>query len=191
MDAISRIDVSDTAGWGPIDGDGQARFGSWADYLQNIEDESFPGLEHGNGNKGIFEQGEFDFFFGRMTEFVDAMPANERALVHGDRGWDNVLVLGDEITAVIDWDMARYGDPLFDPARNDLYYAEADYRSRFIEYFAESGRGIENFEERWLCCQLWETLFDLRWYTVAEWPEPYGWIKARMRFLLGEGSAVG
>ena len=46
------------------------------------------------------------------------MPAHEpeRRLIHGDFGSANVIADGASITAVIDWDLAAVGDPLYDVA---------------------------------------------------------------------------
>ncbi len=41
-------------------------------------------------------------------------PSGAPAIVHGDYRLDNVLVLDDRITAVLDWEMATLGDPLTD-----------------------------------------------------------------------------
>jgi aminoglycoside phosphotransferase (APT) family kinase protein len=40
--------------------------------------------------------------------------AEERAIVHGDFGFHNLLVSGDRVTAVLDWELATIGDPLVD-----------------------------------------------------------------------------
>src|SRR5262249_22425343 len=57
----------------------------------------------------------FDQAYARLQELTDALP-NERHIVHGDLVNRNVLVQGPEITAVIDWGNALYGDWLYDAA---------------------------------------------------------------------------
>jgi aminoglycoside phosphotransferase (APT) family kinase protein len=52
---------------------------------------------------------------GAITEQVAAMRANRRCLVHGDYSPKNVLVGGSGLW-VIDFEVAHYGDPLFDVA---------------------------------------------------------------------------
>lgn len=41
-------------------------------------------------------------------------PESDRTIVHGDFGFHNLLVSGDEISAVLDWELATVGDPLAD-----------------------------------------------------------------------------
>jgi aminoglycoside phosphotransferase (APT) family kinase protein len=56
-----------------------------------------------------------------MDELVASLDANlpasgEGTIVHGDYRLDNLLVEGDEVTAVLDWEMSTLGDPLTDVA---------------------------------------------------------------------------
>jgi aminoglycoside phosphotransferase (APT) family kinase protein len=41
-------------------------------------------------------------------------PESGRTIVHGDFGFHNLLVSGNEISAVLDWELATVGDPLAD-----------------------------------------------------------------------------
>lgn len=66
----------------------------------------------------------------------------ETTLVHGDFRIGNVLVDGDELTGVLDWEFARVCDPLY-----DLGYASTNY-------FA--GKLIEPIERPELACSLLE-----------------------------------
>src|SRR5207249_1974221 len=45
----------------------------------------------------------------------------ERQVVHGDYGYDNVLAEHGRVTGVLDWEALRYGDPLYDVAYLQLY----------------------------------------------------------------------
>jgi aminoglycoside phosphotransferase (APT) family kinase protein len=66
----------------------------------------------------------------------------EKTLVHGDFRIGNTLIEEDELTAVLDWELARIGDPLY-----DLGYASTNY-------FA--GKLIEETERPELACSLLE-----------------------------------
>ena len=66
----------------------------------------------------------------------------ETTLVHGDFRVGNMLVDGDDLTAVLDWELARVGDPLY-----DLGYAS-------LHYFA--GKLIEPTDRPELACSLLE-----------------------------------
>lgn len=67
-------------------------------------------------------------------------------LVHGDYRIGNMLVDDDEITAVVDWEVARLGDPLYDVGFSSS------------QYFA--GKLIEPIERAELVC----ALLDRKWF---------------------------
>lgn len=70
----------------------------------------------------------------------------ELTLVHGDFRIGNMLIQGDDLTAVLDWELARVGDPLY-----DLGYAST-------KYFA--GKLITPIERPELAC----SLMDRDWF---------------------------
>lgn len=66
----------------------------------------------------------------------------EKTLVHGDFRIGNVLLDSDDLSAVLDWELARIGDPMY-----DLGYASTNY-------FA--GKLVEPIERPDLACSLLE-----------------------------------
>lgn len=66
----------------------------------------------------------------------------ETTVVHGDFRVGNVLIDDDEITGILDWELARVGDPLY-----DLGYASAKYYA---------GKLVEPIERPELACALLE-----------------------------------
>ena len=195
MDRISMIDISDTSGWGWFDNEGNGKLESWAEYLG---EESFPesGGDFYERRRAWFDDGflEFDVFrkfSDRMMELVARLPDIDRSVVHIDFGHDNTLVIGNEVSAVVDWDNSIIGDLLYDGARSDVYAPDIDFKQLFSERYASTGRVVHGFEDRWLVCQLHVVLQELQWYGRSNKEAAYHWMKARMLFLLGEGDAVG
>jgi aminoglycoside phosphotransferase (APT) family kinase protein len=70
----------------------------------------------------------------------------ETTLIHGDFRIGNALIEDDQLTGILDWELARVGDPLF-----DLGYAST-------RYFA--GKLIEPIERPELAC----SLFEREWF---------------------------
>jgi len=66
----------------------------------------------------------------------------ETTVVHGDYRIGNALIEDDEITAILDWELARIGDPLY-----DLGYASTKYYA---------GKLVEPIERPELACALLE-----------------------------------
>jgi aminoglycoside phosphotransferase (APT) family kinase protein len=77
---------------------------------------------------------------------ANAPAVPETTLVHGDFRIGNMLVDDDELAAVLDWELARVGDPLY-----DLGYAS-------LRYFA--GKLVEPTERPELACGL----LDREWF---------------------------
>lgn len=115
---IHRVDVSGTTGYGLIGADGNGQSASWRASLLDLFDPAVPGFWHDwrarlAGSR--MPWGTFDRWHDRLPALLERIP-ERRALVHGDYGFSNLLVEGDRVSAVIDWTIARYGDPLWDVA---------------------------------------------------------------------------
>ena len=92
---------------------------SWRDYLVRMltgQDPEFRWSEiahHPDVDGGLLKTA-LDAAVGRAHEL--AFPRT-LSLLHGDLNPYNVFVRDSQITGIIDWSYARYGDPLFDFAR--------------------------------------------------------------------------
>jgi aminoglycoside phosphotransferase (APT) family kinase protein len=74
---------------------------------------------------------------------ADPTPAS---LVHGDAGPGNFLFQGDRVTALIDWELAHYGDPVEDLAwlsMRTVLEPFPDFSARIRTYERTSGRRID------------------------------------------------
>jgi hygromycin-B 4-O-kinase len=96
-------------------------FGSqpWPTFLDAFAREhDEPGFWH--GWRDLFDTSflERDLWEGLYARFRTLLAAahDPGRLVHGDFGYDNVLVDGPRVTAVLDWGNNRRGDPLWDLA---------------------------------------------------------------------------
>jgi aminoglycoside phosphotransferase (APT) family kinase protein len=96
----------------------------------------------------------------RMPERSDV------TLIHGDPNVSNYRFDGTSVVAILDWDLARLSDPIWDVAACRMsmtkYFADEpasvqeSEKRRFLELYAEeSGRSFENLE-------FWEVLGTLR-----------------------------
>jgi hygromycin-B 4-O-kinase len=103
LEEIHGSDLSGTMGFGLFDADGYGSHASWRDWLLDLPDGSADSLD-----KGLLEEVQ-----ARYLALMEFCP-EERSLLHGDYGSNNVLTDGREITGVLDWENAMFGDPLFD-----------------------------------------------------------------------------
>ena len=84
----------------------------------------------------------------------------ERHLIHADIVGDNVRVLGDKVTAIVDWGNAMYGDFLYDLAVRDMWapwypaWEAVDVLAEAEDYFRSQGVVVPRFAERVRCCEV-------------------------------------
>jgi hygromycin-B 4-O-kinase len=168
-DRIAAIDPSE--GFGPK---------PWRAYLDEIgPDHDQPGFWH--GWRSLFETSflERDLWEGLHGRFRALLPAAQDPgrLVHGDFGQDNVLIEGPRITAVLDWNGNKRGDPLWDLA----YIA---FWARWIRPALDARYGhLPDYAARMQLYQLRVALDSLRFYARTGARPAYDWIKERIGAL--------
>jgi hygromycin-B 4-O-kinase len=119
LDAIGRADVSASRGYGYWDAHGNGPFARWRDFLTAINEDQTEGYYqnwHALFRDSFLERDVFDAVYRRMLQLAEHCP-EERALVHNDYQYENILADERRITGVIDWGNGMYGDPLYDVAR--------------------------------------------------------------------------
>ena len=182
VEKIRRIDVSDKEGYGILDEYGNGRYESWRSAIISFYNHKLPQInwfkpvipENTKCLSGIqlytprlaagtlietlfagsiLSRTTFDYFFKKMFELLVFCP-EEKHLVHGDFGFDNLLVHNGKITGVIDWAESSYGDFLYDVAWLDFYSDDVEYAEKFKEYYAENKIDAPYFDERINCYRL-------------------------------------
>ena len=100
--------------FGYFDDKGHAKYSSWKEFLRSSIYR--PDRKWGELFSTKILDGEIlKPIMKNYLELTDNCP-EERKLVHGDFGSNNMLTDGKKITGVLDWDCALYGDPLYDIA---------------------------------------------------------------------------
>ncbi|HWE63678.1 MAG TPA: phosphotransferase [Chloroflexota bacterium] len=193
LDRIHQLDVSATTGYGDVDDVGMGRYPSWAAYLGAIADED-PDDYYGRWSRlydeSFLERPLCEQMLAQMIPLLSCCPRG-RSLVHGDFGFDNVIVDGERITAVLDWANMKYGDFLFDVAWLSFWPSPVRYEDLFRRHYAERGRAVPQYEERLRCYTCYIGLTALRFFAHTGQRAPYSWARDRVRTLLGIGEAAG
>ena len=142
LDAIHAADVGATAGYGVFGDDGNGLFPSWRRYLEAIREEEpeweYFGKWHALFETTFLERDVWERHYERMVRLLDSCP-EDRFLVHGNFGFGNVLAHGGEVTAVLDWLDAAYGDFLFDVAWLDFWDAGGEWAEVCRDHFDRKG----------------------------------------------------
>ena len=185
VEAIAGTDVNASRGFGPWDGAGNGEAPTWRGYLAAIidnKDEGYYRDWHALFRDSFLERELFEAVYRRMLRFAARCP-EERALIHSDLHFDNILADGDRVTGVIDWGNAGYGDPLYDVAwlgRWNTYSRGSILDPALLH--ARYGV-LPNYDARIACYECFLGLDDLRFYAKTNRHTEYramrDWLIAR------------
>jgi hygromycin-B 4-O-kinase len=191
LDRIHQLDIRVTVGYGDVDDSGVGRYPSWTAYLGAVaaeDPDDFYGRWSRLFDESFLERPLCEQLHAQMIGHLPYCPW-EPSLVHGDFGFDNVVVDGERITAVLDWANMKYGDFLFDVAWLNFWPSPVRYEDLFRRYYAERGRAVPHYEERLRCYTCHIGLVALRFFAHTGQRAPYSWARDRVRTLLGIGEA--
>lgn len=147
LKAISTTDITATSGYGPFNAEGTGAYERWRDFLDSVGHQPLYDWTALEDSQQKLVQGMAE----EVKSLAGSMPEH-RNLIHGDFGSFNVMADGDRVTAVIDWDLAAFGDPLYDWA-NLLFWHE-DKLVPVTQRMDDVLRGEPNRNERLRCYQL-------------------------------------
>jgi hygromycin-B 4-O-kinase len=189
LDHIHQLDISATTGYGDVDDSGVGRYPSWTAYLGAVaaeDPDDFYGRWSRLYDESFLERPLCEQLLAQMIALVPFCP-EARSLVHGDFGFDNVVVAGERITAVLDWANMKYGDFLFDVAWLNFWPSPVRYENLFRRYYAERGRAVPQYQERLRCYTCHIGLVALRFFAHTGQRAAYGWARDRVHTLLEIG----
>lgn len=184
--AIHAADVGDLPGWGLMDAAGRGRFSGWGEYLRTFYNQKFDFTWDDLLARTFWERSVFDEF---MAEFDRLLPfcPEEKYLVHGDYGFDNVIATHDEITGVLDWAEMRLGDFLYDVAWLDYWSPDLPYGDLWLAKATGQGQDIPHFQERMRCYMLHIGLGGMAIAAINDDERSYGRERERTRSVLLAG----
>lgn len=187
LHAIHQVDVSAWPGCGWIGDDGAGLFPSWQSFIANTIEEERPdgffGAWHAIFEATFLGREFFETVSRRMLELLPFCP-EERRLVQGRYGFNNVLAEDVVVTAVLDRADAMYGDVVYDVAWLAFWDPGHDYAAPLRTDYAGRGVSIPNFEQRLLCYQSFIVLDGLRFNAKRDHATAYTWVKDRISSLL-------
>lgn len=158
LSAIRDIAVPASAGAGMWHADGSTDRASWREALLAIANDEPGGRTHrwrARLEASPTGAAPFDAALDRLTALVDRCP-EDRAIVHNDLLYRNVLVQGDRISAVFDWANSQYGDHLYDLAWLIYWWPwfprwqHIDIEDEVRRYLAGRGEAWDDVAERLL-----------------------------------------
>lgn len=187
LDSIHSFDIGETqfGDWGI---DGKAPETSWKNYLIKLIEE-FENYENKTPENTLLEPDVVQKILARYKQLIDHC-SNIRHLVHGDYGFNNLLSDGEKITGVIDWELSKYGDFLYDVAWLSFWDTTIDYADIFCKHYQDKNVAVPNFHERILCYKLHFGLGALSFFSDSEQEKSYRWAKERLLKLTEQPSIL-
>lgn len=181
--AIHRQDVRHKTNFGSFDEHGIGTFSSWRASLASIREEESGGDFYGKWRRlfdeTFLERDFFDAVYAPMAQRLIYCP-EERYLLHGDYGFDNLLVDQGQISGVLDWPNAKYGDFLYDVAWLDFWAPGVDFQGRFHHYYLAHNQAVPYYEQRIRCYQYYIGLEGLRFFAKTNNEPAYQWVRRRI-----------
>ena len=180
LDAIHAVDVSDKSGYGDIENSGNAHFKSWKEFILSINSEDY---FHWSTifQTTIMKQDVFDLLYKKLVDLIQYCP-EERALVHGDFGFSNVISDGERITGVVDWSLMIYGDPLYDVAWLDLWSEQIPFGKLYKERIPKNNIS-KHYEERLISYKIHQGIGALEFFAKSGQENSYMWLRQRLMRL--------
>lgn len=127
---------------------------SWKGFIARIIEEERPdgcyGRWHTLFRTTFLERDLFETVCDHMLRLLQVCP-EERYLVHGGYGNDNVLAQGGKVTAVLDWIDAMYGNFVYDIAWIDFWARGIDFPELFRQVYTSHGMSLAQYQERIAC----------------------------------------
>jgi len=181
-------------GFGSIQTDGSAPYTTWKDFLKHHRPEGdwLQKLQ----NIDFFDTDIVQSSWDKVEQMHQYLPDNVRQVIHCDYGFDNALGEGDKITGVIDWNDSKYGDPLYDVARLDLFQSmvkpqwNINFTEQFKQLYIKENRLPENFDERILCYKITTCLGSMAFYAESNQPNKYSATATILQNLLTQANQL-
>jgi hygromycin-B 4-O-kinase len=139
--AIAAADVSSVGGFGDFDADGRAPAPGWGEVLRTTLDRAAEDLRHA---PAVVEA---------YAGLIDRCP-EVRALIHGDFGSNNILADERQIRAVLDWEHAMVGDPLYDIANTYFWATHLPCMQLQAQHFDRTLADLPVYRDRITCYAL-------------------------------------
>jgi hygromycin-B 4-O-kinase len=192
LDAMRAVDLSRVSGYGGWRADGRTQAPTWRARLLGVGTD--PGTRGAKSTREMLAGipiglSSFEAGYARMRDLVGFCP-EERHLIHDDLINYNVLVVGDRISAVLDWGSSTYGDFLYDLAKLVFYqpwypaWLAIDFAAEARAHYERIGVAVPHFDERVLCYALRIGIGDMGYNAYRKRPQRIADNAARVVQLL-------
>jgi aminoglycoside phosphotransferase (APT) family kinase protein len=175
---LFQVDISGTTGWGEIDiHTNNGTCSTWKEWVTNditCLDESFLKASlKGSGLDDVL----FDKFKTQFFDNMNQLDEPVRGLVHGDLGFDNIIINNGKVAAFIDWADVGYGDWASEFTR--LHFWWPGRYGDIFEFAKTYNFDTTNLDKRFKACMACRALTTLNFAfkhnsdNIKEWVKTY------------------
>jgi hygromycin-B 4-O-kinase len=164
LEHIHRLDTSGLTGWGITDTTGKGGWNSWPDFLAAVHNHKHPVTWQQLARNTWLDGRLFERLLERMRSLFPFLP-EKKMVLHGDYGFDNLLIKDGRVTAVLDWAEMMLGDEVYDLVHMNEPWAQPNGEMQYLPLWA-AGKELPHLEERLLCYRIHYSLLHMHIYTV-------------------------
>ena len=177
---IHSFKIDGFTGFGTWDSKGVAPFDTWAEYLDDVHNEE----KWENLSKSTkFNLKLISKLYLKLAKLLPHIES-EQALLHGDFGRDNLLVLKGKISGIIDWGESKIGDRLYDIAWIYLWNPKLNIWNNYQKYINDKKYKINDLQNRFLACLIEISISSLEWTAENLEDKDYIWLENRVKNIL-------
>lgn len=143
---IFKTSINDTKDFGYVDANSlNGESPTWRSHILGYSENRSMDEWQAMALKIGLDPGLIDKFKAQIQDNIDSVPEN-RQLIHGDLGFDNLLIDNGKVSAVIDWAQMGYGDWYYDFATIDFWWPGRFGNPK--EFADKFGFDIANLDQR-------------------------------------------
>lgn len=159
---LHQLPADDYPGWGISDAEGQGRWRSWGAYLLHPVHRRYDIHWEELAAHGLLDGALFERLTARIKSLLPSLPEKKHFL-HGDFGFDNLIVRDGKIVAVLDWAEMLLGDDLYDIVSMESPWQgpQQPYIATWKRMMDERGIAVPNFEERVTCYRIHRAMLEM------------------------------
>ncbi|MBS4196831.1 aminoglycoside phosphotransferase family protein [Lederbergia citri] len=179
---MTEIPIDSSEKYGAVNHYGEGAFDTWQEYIESFFQKDQDGFWkdwYTLFDHSFLEKEVFDYYYEMMMELSLYAP-KEKYLVHGDFHLGNIISDGKNITGIVDWEMAMYGDFMFDLANLHFWAPQLQIPKVFRHTWNKAGEDIPYFRERLKCGMLFKGIDALRFFAKKEDKAAYEMIKDKL-----------
>lgn len=184
LNRISRVDITSTTGYGWINSEENGLFPAWKEHIDFVMQEEPAEMFYGKWyelfDTTFLQKDVYEKYYKEMVKLYP-MLLERRSLLHGNFSMANIIIDADRVSAVLDWQDVRYGDPLLDFTSLIFWLGKSLSDYILQEYYAhlKSENGdVQYYFERIKCYKYYLGLDALRFFAKTNQKNSYDYVIA-------------